>query len=698
MMHLHTVLRTVPFILAFPAFQAAAQHQTPDPLPCLANDPRILGTTLTSDPEALARIAATDAALEQFTRDFVPGSSRGGGSTYLVPVVFHIIHQNGVENISDAQVEDAIRVANLDFNKQNADWPSVNGVFLDIVADVGMEFQLARKDPDGNCTKGITRTVSPLTHVGDQDMKELIQWPPDRYLNVWVCAYANGAAGYAVYPSTADNSPERDGIVLRHDYVGSIGTGAPSRSRTFTHEIGHWANLRHVWGNSNDAGLPENCDTDDNVADTPNTVGSQPCIPEPISCGSLDNVENYMEYASCRKMFTNGQGARMLAAMNSGVADRNDLWSPANLLATGLSSEPELCAAEFTSTGTSICAGSSVTFTDLSYHGVVLRTWSFPGGTPATSSDPVVTVTYDEPGTYPVSMTVGDGSNELTAEAPDYVTVFADPGAEPPLQEGFEGLSELESPAWTVANPDADNTYTVTNAAAFSGTRSVRIVNTAAMEGRTDDLYSSTYDLSAAEQVVITFRYAFAQRTATDDDRLRLYVSNNCGTSWSMRRQLRGASDLNTAGAPVVSGFVPGSDQWGYAEVSNISTNYHVSDFRIRFEFESYGGNNVYIDDININGEAVGLEEWSGNGSPVSVVPNPAAGAAELRFMSATGGTVAFDVLDMTGRLLQQRTALIVAPGENRVPLPVAQLPAGSYLLRFFSPEGSQAARFTVER
>ncbi len=673
-------------------------QQSGDPFPCLANDARILGADLTNDPAAMARIAADDAALEQFTQEWTDQGQRGG-DPYIIPVVFHIIHENGVENIGDEQVDDAIRIANLDFNKENADWMDVRPEFLDIVADVGVEFRLARNDPQGNCTRGITRTVSPLTHVGDQEMKELIQWPPNKYLNVWVCAYANGAAGYAVYPATAANSPDRDGIVLRHDYVGSIGTGSVSRSRTFTHEIGHWANLRHVWGNSNDPGLPENCDTDDLVADTPNSIGWTTCLLSGASCGEpLNNVENYMEYSGCRRMFTNGQGSRMIAALNSNVAGRNQLWSASNLLATGVSTEPELCAAAFLNSVNTICTGGSVTFADASYHGVVERTWSFTGGSPATSTDSMVTVTYATPGLYPVSLTVSDGSNVLTVDQPGHVVVLPMPGVGLPISEGFESPSTIEAPDWILSNPDGDNTFTITNAAAHTGAQSLRIVNTAAMDGRKDDLYSASYDVSDADEVTISFRYAYAQRSTTSDDRLRLYVSNNCGTSWSLRRQLRGSTDLNTAGGTVGGSFVPGAEQWAQAVVSNISPIYHVSNFRFRFEFESNGGNNVYIDDININGEAVGWDEMLMGPAGATVVPNPAGSVAELRFMAPVTGPVEFDLLDLAGRILVQRSELVVAAGDNRMRLPMAELPDGAYMLRLRTASGSQAVRFVVAR
>ena len=175
---------------------------------------------------------------------------RKGGGSYVIPVVFHIIHNNGPEHIGNEQVEDAMRVLNDDFNRLNADWDDVRPEFLSIVADVGVSFKLAQKDPNGDCTNGITRTISPLTNDGTQDMKDLIQWPRNKYLNVWVAASADGAAGYTYTPGSVSSSfsAPLDGIVMLHDYVGTIGTGAVSRSRTLSHEVGHWINLRHVCG------------------------------------------------------------------------------------------------------------------------------------------------------------------------------------------------------------------------------------------------------------------------------------------------------------------------------------------------------------------------------------------------------------------------------------------------------------------
>ena len=195
------------------------------------------------DETKAAQIEADEAALEAYTQQFQP-LAESGGSSFVIPVVFHIIHDNGQENISDAQARDAIRVLNDDFNKLNPDTATVVPAFAGNIADVGIEFRLAQLDPNGNCTKGINRILSDLTYDGDQSMKNLIQWPRDKYLNVWVCAEAQGAAGYTFLPGTVNSNfaATWDGIVLKHNYTGSIGTSNSTRSRTLTHEVGHWLN------------------------------------------------------------------------------------------------------------------------------------------------------------------------------------------------------------------------------------------------------------------------------------------------------------------------------------------------------------------------------------------------------------------------------------------------------------------------
>src|SRR5690606_21523011 len=207
--------------------------------------------------------------------------------------------------------------------------------------------------------------------------------PRSNYINIWVASdLSSGAAGYTYTPGSVDGpwGSDADGIVIKHSYVGSIGTGSPTRSRALTHEVGHWINLRHTWGGTNDPALPENCNSDDNVSDTPNTIGWTTCSLNGETCGSLDNVQNFMEYSYCSRMFTHGQRTRMLAALNSSTASRNNLHSASNLIQTGVIGSAVLCTVDIGVTKEQICEGDSVVYTDHSYHGVTSRSWTFEGG------------------------------------------------------------------------------------------------------------------------------------------------------------------------------------------------------------------------------------------------------------------------------------------------------------------------------
>lgn len=681
-------------ILVAALFPLALHAQEPtDGFSCLANHPEELQRHLDATPGALERAMQAKAELDAHTQGFQRDGQR---SAYVIPVVIHIIHNNGPENITDAQVYDQIRILNEDFNKLNPDWQNVHPDFLDRVGDVGIEFRLARKDPQGNCTNGITRTVSPLTYVGDYETTQLIQWPRDRYMNVWVCAVAQGAAGYTYYPIWLDDWPEADGIVILSDYVGSIGTSNAGRSRVLSHEVGHWLNLKHCWGDSNEPGDESNCFMDDDVDDTPLTRGWTSCVLNGASCGSQrDNVENYMEYSYCDKMFTEGQADRMIASLTSNIAQRNNLWQSATLLATGVEGEGELCLAQFANDKREICVGSTVSFRDESYHNVTTRTWSFPGGTPTTSNAEMPTVQYDTPGVYTVTLQVSDGSTNSVVEKVDLVTVLPDPGNAPPFQDGFE--DGLDADSWVVFDPDGGNGFAVNDEAAFTGGRSIRLRNNFAQDGRKDDLSSTTYDMSDADQITISYRYAYARRFGGNDDRLRLYVSRDCGITWSLRQQLRGSTTLSTA--PNTNGdFIPsGPAQWGFAEVSNISSNFHTADFRFRFEFESNGGNNLYIDDVNINGQPVGIGSLEGALSSMQVVPNPAKEQAGILLELELGGPVRMEVLDALGRSTHIALDHVLPAGQQRIALPVAGLASGAYVVQLRTASGIRTARFVVE-
>jgi len=691
------ILRSLLFVFSSFSLVSGVFAQGAVPFHCGHDELHRLNVDPQNDQLMMARIANAEAELGSFTQNFQQSAERGGGSLYIIPVVFHIIHNNGPENIGNDQIFDVMRVLNEDFNKQNSDWDNVVLTFLDRVGDIGIEFRLATIDPSGNCTNGITRTVSALTNDGGSDMKALIQWPRNKYVNVWVSASANGSAGYTFRPGSAQFYPEEDGIVLQHTYTGSIGTSTLGRSRTLTHEMGHFFNLKHTWGNGNDPELPSNCDQDDDVSDTPNSVGWTTCTLSGASCGSLDNVENFMDYSYCSKMFTAGQGTRMIAALNSSIAQRSSLWQSSNLNSTGTNGNEALCAARFTNSLPVVCAGGTVTFNDESFHNVTSRIWSFPGGTPATSTEMSPTVTYDTPGLHDVTLTASDGTNDVTTTASELVRVFEVPGQADPLVEGFESATTFSSLGWSTGELSSTN-FTITGTASYSGSKSAKVTNTANSAGGVYHLYAPTVDMSNATAITLSFRFAYAQRSTANNDRLRVYVSNDCGATWSLRTQLQGLSTLPTTG--VVSGnFVPnGPSQWSQTVLTNINSTYHVSDFRLRFEFQSEGGNNLYIDDVNINGVAVGLEEvTSGNGAGLIVMPNPAKDNAQVVLNVRAAGRVQVDLLDVLGRTVKGLHNAPLPQGVRRMDLQVSELPAGLYFIRMQQEDQNQTVRFVVE-
>lgn len=224
-------------------------------------------------PELIAAQTAYDQQLAEISMQ----RSADDSTVYIIPIVFHIIHQNGTENIPDANIFDAVNILNRDYRKLNSDTSSVKRPFKGLIADSRIEFRLAQIDPNGNCTNGIDRIYSHKTNNADDNSK-LNQWPRDKYLNVWVVKSIGsaGVAGYAYYPSaTTGFLFPYDGILILYNYIGSLSPSSAGVSRALTHEIGHYLNLSHPWGNTND---PTVACGDDGVNDTPPTKGHTSCL------------------------------------------------------------------------------------------------------------------------------------------------------------------------------------------------------------------------------------------------------------------------------------------------------------------------------------------------------------------------------------------------------------------------------------
>ena len=241
-----------------------------------------------------------------------------------IPVVVHVVYRTSTENISDAQIQTQLDVLNEDFRRLNAD---ADGTWSQ-AADSEIEFCLATVDPNGNATSGITRTSTNVNGFGTNDSVKFDSsggkdaWPSGEYLNFWVCNIGGGILGYAQFPG---GNAATDGVVNGYQYTGTIGTATSpfDLGRTATHEVGHWLNLRHIWG---DGG----CNVDDFVSDTPTSdAPNYGCALGHTSCNSTDMVQNYMDYSDdgCMNLYTEGQKLRMQALFSPGGARASLLGS-----------------------------------------------------------------------------------------------------------------------------------------------------------------------------------------------------------------------------------------------------------------------------------------------------------------------------------------------------------------------------------
>ena len=627
-------------------------------LNCGERENRVRMFGIYPEAEGIARRAGE--ALETYTENFRDNApERGSQTIYTIPVVFHVIHNNGPENISDDQILNGLAILNRDYAMLNSDISLVVAAFETITADVGIQLALATKDPNGNCTRGINRIVSPLTSVGDQSMKDLIMWPRNKYLNIWICLDAAGAAGYSnLPPDVAGNwGANTDGIVVRSDYVGSIGTSTSQHSRTLTHETGHWLNLYHTWGPGNSPGVATNCNQDDNVTDTPNTIGWTTCSLTGSSCGNtVDNVQNYMEYSYCSRMFTQGQRTRMRAAITSSVASRSSLITAANLLATGVTN-PSLCVADFEFNKNILCTGDSVAFTDISYHGITSWNWNFGDGVTLVGSDPAVHQnpihTYSTAGTYTVTLTVSNGADQLSKTYSNVINVLGGAGMTTPLIEGFEGTWPGNN--WFVNNPDLDETWQVVTPH-YSGANGLKLSNFTSESGHVDEFISNTFDMSAMDTIFVSYKWAYASRVSVTDDRLRVSASGDCGTSWTLARIRKGTTNLPTGTATNLAFTPQTTAQWSGETLTLTNPNYMTDHFQLKYEFISYGGNNLYLDDINITAvDTLGnFIEITESPLEVSLYPNPTNEAATLVLGSAAHKKTSVVLFNSAGEIVDQ--------------------------------------------
>ena len=384
-----------------------------------------------SDPTLITRMQQ----IEQFTQNYVqnnPGAN--SRAVVTIPVVFHVVYSSSAQNISDAKCQAQIDQLNLDYARLNADAANTPSAFASLAANTNIQFCLAVRDPNGNSTTGVIHKSTTSTSFSTNDrVKYSAQggddaWPASSYLNIWTCNLSGGVLGYAQFPG---GTAATDGVVVLYSSVGSVAsptTATPyNKGRTATHEVGHWLNLYHIWGDDGTS-----CSGSDNVNDTPNQSSENygcPSYPHTDNCSASSPgvmFMNYMDYTDdgCMNMFTQGQSSRMNALFASGGARVGLLSSqgcvplgPPCDLATGLNTT-NVTANTATFNWTAVNGAASYT---IQYRPVGTSTWLT--GTSTTASYNAINLTQNTNYEWQVKTICSNGgSSQFTSSITFYTS------------------------------------------------------------------------------------------------------------------------------------------------------------------------------------------------------------------------------------------------------------------------------------
>ena len=666
---------------------------------------------------------------------------------YDIPIVVHVIHDYGTTDyLTDDAIFNAVKEWNIVYAGANADTADVIPTFKPYIGNPRIRLHLATKDPDGNPTKGITHHQSYLSTVGG-DQAKYDQWPNNAYVNIWFVASflgqpvgLSGLLAYAVIPSAAQIPAEApyDGVICK--------SVAMLFDKTINHEVGHIFNLYHPWGPTND---PEIACGDDGVDDTPPTKGHWSCNTSDTACATgyfkhyfLDslntidtlidypdtaNTQNTMDYSGCAKMFTKGQVYRMHQTLNLDVANRNHLWSPANLAATGallpmqdLNPIPDF-SVERGKPSSGIpptertyfyCANDAAIqfgFINRSWNDTITQVkWHFSNG--ATTPDVTSTSTtlstavynsFSQPGWVTVGMEVtGNGATATTTSSTQ--AVYAADGANPIVvnpnyAQYVMEFNPGETDNWPIFNYyNNEFKWQINNSVGYydhtcmqyTGYDS-RVFNalghypTGSPGGDFDDFFTPAFDLTAMTtgNCNLNFMSAGTFRTGnTSDmkDSLFISYSTNCGRSWTTLKAL-GKHDLANNGTLTIAYAPLWMGEWALQSIDiPAAARTNKTFFRFRYKpgvdaNEVSTGNNFFLDRINIGNFPLGLNTLVGDNHKIAVAPNPTTGNSYVIINGINNGTANVEVTDVTGRVVYSTSHMLSANVE-RIEIPASAL------------------------
>lgn len=623
----------------------------------------VLEQQLLQDPDMANRMEA----IERHTEHYVRTHQEGDRVVITIPVVFHIVHNGDAlgtnENISDALVQAQLAQLNQDFSLTNSDANLIPALFQPVAANTEIQFCLAQRKPDGTATSGINRvnggqtswTVSQI----DANLKPSTIWDRNQYLNVWSVVFGGADAGLLGYAQFPGGSASTDGVVCLWSSLGSVASPNPSggnyaRGRTATHEIGHWLNLRHIWGDAN-------CGNDQ-VADTPvhNTSnGGCPAYPHYSTCSGtpVEMTMNYMDYTydACMYMFTAGQKARMQAVLATGgsrvsLASSQGCQPPSGGGSCGTPSGLNATAVTSSTATLNWSAVSGATSYNVQLRPVGSGTWS-SGSTSGTSIN-ATSLTASTQYEFQVQAVCGATSGSFSASG-----LFTTTSGQACTDNYEPNNSRSTSLPLTPIATDR-----VAQIASTTDKDWYRFANTSAQRNIRVDLTNlpADYDLQLYQ------------------NNTRRRTSENGGTT----------SEVVTYNTNTVT------SNW-YAYVYGYAGAYSTTQcYTLRITLSS----SAFRSDGSTDGETTEFE------IPVEVLesnfimfPNPAQNELTLDIHMEDERPVQVSILDITGKTLL-RNSYELGKDQNRVTMDVSKLAAGMYVVRVEDGETVGVQKLTIAR
>jgi hypothetical protein len=636
------------------------------------------------------------------------------GPTVTIPVVVHIVLPNP-SIVTDAQVYSQIAVLNEDYSGANPDTASVPAPWKALIGNSGINFCLAQRTPDGDPSTGIVRVSSnhaafnaginaayevKYSAAGGSDA-----WDPDRYLNIWVCNLSSGYLGVATPPGSTFPNAEQGAVIL-YTAFGTTGTaqGDFNKGRTATHEVGHYFDLRHIWGDDDGGGTPR-CTNDDGINDTPLQGGrTYGCVTFPrtdVCANTFPGIMfmNYMDYTddSCMHLFTEEQAIRMryvLDNLRSSLLS-SDGCTPVNLRAN------DAAIASISSPLGQICTTGFTPQVILKNKGTqtlqnVQISYQVDGGTPQTFNWTGSLASLQRTSVQLPAGATAAGNHSISAytslpngvndEAPENDTAHADfryyNPATLPLTEGFEEDSFPPENGWDLWNPDRSFTWERTRDAGRNSDHSIVLRNLGyATNGAVDDLYSPVINVQGYDSVFLFFDVAAAVQSNLNAvnnpwDSLQIFITTDCGQTLDSVYAKWGPS-LVTRTIPTSEEFIPAAGEWRRDSI-DLTRFISAGQLRVVFRNISNYENNIYLDNINITTRSVNPFLKAAG---FTVTPNPTQDKVLVTFFELPTDLEGVALYNTLGQRIAYKTGSSLESG-NRISFDLVNAPNGVYFVK----------------